>query len=90
VAVLEALASETPVICSSVGACPELVADGNTGMLIPVGDAPALVEAIKQAFSGMRFDTARGRKLIVENYDMEVISARLRMLYSHLAMERLS
>lgn len=33
ISVLESLACETPVVCSRVGACPELINDGVTGIL---------------------------------------------------------
>jgi glycosyltransferase involved in cell wall biosynthesis len=42
----EAMASGTPVIATDAGALPEVVADGETGIIIPVADAPALAEAI--------------------------------------------
>jgi len=43
----EAMACEIPVIAFAAGALPELVADGETGILVPPGDVPALAAAIK-------------------------------------------
>ena len=42
---LEALASGVPVIASRVGGLPEVVRDGETGWLLPVGDVEAMAEA---------------------------------------------
>ena len=43
-AALEAMASEVPVIATRAGGLPEVVADGETGYLLPVGDVDAMAE----------------------------------------------
>lgn len=43
---LEAMASGVPVVATTVGAFPELLAPGETGTLVPPGDADAMAEAI--------------------------------------------
>jgi glycosyltransferase involved in cell wall biosynthesis len=45
-AILESLAVGTPVVATRIGALPELVEDGRTGLLVPPGDAPALARAM--------------------------------------------
>ncbi len=47
-AVLEALASGLPVITTDVGALGEAVRDGETGAVIPIGDASALTTAMTE------------------------------------------
>lgn len=44
--ILEAMASGLPVIATDVGGNPELVENGQTGMLVPARDAHALAEAM--------------------------------------------
>lgn len=46
--VLEAMAAGLPVISTPVGAIPEMVDDGVTGLLVPPGDAGALRAAIER------------------------------------------
>ena len=47
-AILEAMAAGLPVIATRVGGIPELVADGETGLLVPPDDASQLAAAIER------------------------------------------
>ena len=46
VVVLEAMASATPVVATSVGAVPEVVSDGVSGLIVPPHDHEALANAM--------------------------------------------
>lgn len=45
-AILEAMAAGRPVVATDVGGVRGVVRDGETGILVPRGDAPAMAEAI--------------------------------------------
>jgi glycosyltransferase involved in cell wall biosynthesis len=45
-AALEGMALGRPVVASRAGGLPEVVADGETGLLVDVGDAPGLARAL--------------------------------------------
>jgi glycosyltransferase involved in cell wall biosynthesis len=47
--VLEAMATGVPVVATAVGGTSELVLDGQTGLLVPAGDAAALEHAVVEA-----------------------------------------
>jgi glycosyltransferase involved in cell wall biosynthesis len=46
--IAEAMASEMPVVSTTVAGIPELVANGKTGLLVPPRDAPALADAMER------------------------------------------
>ncbi|MBE7558577.1 glycosyltransferase family 4 protein [bacterium] len=46
IAAVEAMAAGRPVVASNLGGLSEIVADGETGALVPAGDAIALADAI--------------------------------------------
>jgi len=48
VSLMEAMASELPVVASAVSGIPELVENGRTGILVPPGDPPALADALER------------------------------------------
>lgn len=56
--VVEALAVGTPVIATAVGGVPEVVRDGENGLLVPAGDPDALAVAIRRLVDD---DELRGR-----------------------------
>jgi glycosyltransferase involved in cell wall biosynthesis len=49
--VVEALAVGTPVIATAVGGVPEIVRDGENGLLVRPGDPAAFAEAIRRFFA---------------------------------------
>jgi len=58
-AILEAMAVGLPVVAARAGGNPEALADGETGILFPAGDAGALAGGI----IGLLRDAARARKM---------------------------
>lgn len=45
---VEAMAAEVPIVATRCGGPEEIVADGETGLLVPVGDAEAMARALLQ------------------------------------------
>jgi glycosyltransferase involved in cell wall biosynthesis len=53
--VVEGMLAGRPVVATRAGGVPEIIRDGDTGILVPPGDVPALVAALQ----GLRDDPAR-------------------------------
>jgi glycosyltransferase involved in cell wall biosynthesis len=56
---LEAMARGLPAVATRVGGIPEVVVDGETGLLVPSGDPVALAQAIRR----IRHDPGRGLRM---------------------------
>jgi len=69
---LEAMAMERPVVGTAAGGLPEVVADGETGLLVPCDDSQALAEAVRRLLLDRRLGRRMGR----------AGAARVRMLFS--------
>ena len=86
--VVEALAVGTPVIATTVGGVPELVRDGENGLLVPVGDADGLAAAIRRLLldePGLRERLAAAAAPSVEHLRPEVLYARLEAILREVA-----
>jgi glycosyltransferase involved in cell wall biosynthesis len=71
VAVLEAQAAGVPVVATPVGGMRETVVDGETGLVVPVGDSQALASAIRRLLDDNELATrlaAEARRRVQANY----------------------
>jgi alpha-maltose-1-phosphate synthase len=85
---LEAMACGSAVVASDVGGIPEVVADGETGLLVPAADESAFAAAI----NALVRDPARaaelgaqGRQRAVTEFSWDQIAAQTAELYVELA-----
>ncbi|MGI8729314.1 MAG: glycosyltransferase family 4 protein [Solirubrobacteraceae bacterium] len=81
---VEAMSFGLPVITSTAGPAAEIVADGETGMLVAPGNAPALHEAMARMVgdpvAARRMGEA-GRTAFLEKFTLDRFRAGLRALY---------
>ena len=83
----QALAVGTPVVATTVGGSGELVRDGETGRLVPPGDAPALAAAILAALADptrARAQARRGQALVQQRHSLDAAMARTTAVYEEL------
>jgi glycosyltransferase involved in cell wall biosynthesis len=71
--ILEAMAMGLPVVTTSTTAVPELIEDGETGLLVPPNDAVALADAIERLITDSELHTrlaAGARVRVEERFDI--------------------
>jgi ubiquinone/menaquinone biosynthesis C-methylase UbiE len=82
--VLEAMAQGKPVVASAVGGTPELVVDGETGLLVPPGDADALARALARVLADPALAArlgGAGRERVLTEFSLGAMTARVLELY---------
>ncbi|HEY2067449.1 MAG TPA: glycosyltransferase [Gemmatimonadaceae bacterium] len=82
--ILEAMAQSKPFIATAVGGVPEIVRDGQTGLLVPHGDAPALARAMIRLLDDDALATrlaAGGQELVRGTFSTAQFRERVRGLY---------
>ncbi len=88
---VEAMACGRPVVAFRSGAVPEIVADAQTGLLVPFGDT----EALAQAVFGLLREPARAaaygaaaRRRVAERFRLDASTRSIEAVYGELAPSR--
>jgi glycosyltransferase involved in cell wall biosynthesis len=82
---LEAMALERPVVASRVGGLPEGIAHGETGYLVPPGDAAALAESLDPLVRNAelrRWVGDRARSEVLAHFTAESMIRNLETAYA--------
>src|SRR5256886_4183628 len=81
---LESMAAGAPVVATRVGGNPEVVEDGETGLLVPPRDPAALAQAICRLLDSpelaSRFGQA-GRERVIKSFSLERMVQKTESLY---------
>jgi colanic acid/amylovoran biosynthesis glycosyltransferase len=83
VALMEALACARPVVATRISGVPELVSDGDTGLLVEQRDARALADALQRLHADPQLAErlgAAGRRKVLAEFDLRANAATLRAL----------
>ena len=85
--ILQAQAMARPVVATTIGGIPEVVADGVTGLLVPPKDADGLAEKIAAILDDPALADSLGhaaRAHIKESYSLDAMGEKLLALYDTL------
>jgi glycosyltransferase involved in cell wall biosynthesis len=88
---LEAMAAGCPVIATKVGGIPDLVRDGENGLLVPPGKPGALADALRRLLADPVLAGRLGqqaRSTIAARYTVERSLERLEQIYAGLGVRR--
>ena len=91
--ILEAMASEIPIVATRVGGNPELLDDGVTGCLVPPADAEAMAAAILAYFDDPAMGRRHGRaarQVAVKRFSLERMVEDYVSLYDGLLRQRMA
>jgi L-malate glycosyltransferase len=81
---LDAMACGRPVVATSVGGIPEVVVDGETGLLVPPRDAAALADAIGRLLADPQLRQrmgAAGLQRVTERFTSEIMVRNTERMY---------
>jgi len=84
---LEAGAAKKPIISTNRGPAPELVNNGQSGILTEIGDTSQLKEALLKILTDKSLEEKmglNGYKNILKNYTWEIITKRINKVYEEI------
>jgi phosphatidylinositol alpha-mannosyltransferase len=88
IVLLEAMAAGAPVVASDLVAFRAVLARGRAGVLVPVGDAPALAEGVIDLLAdpGRRSALAQQGAVVARQYDWDTVARQIVDVYATVAV----
>ena len=85
--IIEGMAAGKPVVATSGGGVPEIVVDGVTGLLVPMGDAAAMAQAIARFLGdrALRENAGQlGRQRVLDHFTIDRTARKVQSVYDGL------
>jgi glycosyltransferase involved in cell wall biosynthesis len=78
------MAAGKPVVATNGGGVPEIVRDGETGYLVPMGDADAMAQAMTRLLENPALASRmgeQGRQRVRDHFTIQATARRVEKLY---------
>ncbi|MBI2339327.1 MAG: glycosyltransferase family 4 protein [Deltaproteobacteria bacterium] len=89
-AAIEAMSMRVPVVATRVGGIPEVVSDGETGILVPPGDVVSLAGAIRTLYDSPELRKTmgnNGRDRVIKKFSLQISVMNMERLFLGLIEE---
>ncbi len=85
ISIIEAMACSKPVVATNIGGVPEVVKDGETGLLVPAKSSFALASAITRLLKDKEYAVALGEagKKRVEQFSSKIMAEKIEEIYDY-------
>lgn len=84
IVIMEAMACARPIVATRVGGIPELIEDGDTGIIVPPRDSEAIADAILHLLNSPEEAQRMGinaRERAIGHFDVEISARKHRKIY---------
>lgn len=83
IVILEAMACGVPIVASKIGGIPDIVKDGENGLLVPPGDSEALADAIIYLLENedIRVKMGKNGRKKVKDYSWDKVAEKTENIY---------
>jgi glycosyltransferase involved in cell wall biosynthesis len=88
--IIEGMAAGKPVVATNGGGVPEIVEDGKTGILVPMGDSAAMARAICTLLENPQDAAAMGaraRQRVENNFTVAATARRVEAVYAQIPLK---
>jgi glycosyltransferase involved in cell wall biosynthesis len=89
--ILDAMASRLPVVATRTGGIPEVVVNGETGLLVPPKSPTALAKAILRIYGDRELGRRLGQKgyeVVHQKFSTEAMAAKVILEYKRIAQQK--
>ena len=93
VSLLEAMSSGCPVVATKVGGVPDVIKDGESGLLVKSRSSEKIAQAVIKILSDVKLRNhliKEARQTVEKRYDWQIVADSFKLLYQKLCIPKKS